>query len=283
MDIIASGSFGSGIHHFGLVIAPLTFSVQILSLLVLLTLFVFVPLSIVGTIARLAGLRSESKSQGTGGLVKSVASRFFMYTLYHLAMFGIWFLLASVLIGHLYQPVPNYIYAGDKPQIAGRAEVALNKEAAKPTMDSRPASPTDSSGITNTESNQLQAPLPNDDGAIPRDYPQTYYPPNVNRITPSLRAYPIRLSDNPYPPYDPIYTKTDILSVTYLLITIYTVLFVSYIAFWAIISTNVMYYLRKHQGKKPFKPTLMLYARLIVWNAVIFGVIALIIHQHALY
>ncbi len=289
MDIIASASVGSTSQGFGLVLAPFTFSVPILSLLVLLTLIIFVPISIIGTLAHLAGLRRGSNGQGSGRLIKPIASRFLLYVLYHVAMFGIWFLLASMLIGNLYLSGTEHIYTSNSVPVSGRAEIALNNRAAIPTgtemADNDAASPTDNTGITNYESNQLRAPVPfptTEDRIVPNEYPSRY-PPNENRILPALRAYPEPLSDNLYPPYDPIYTKSDILGATYLLILIYPLLFVTYVVLWAVASIGFMYYVRKSQGKQPFKPTIMQYTRLAVWNAVIFGLVAVAIHQLALY
>lgn len=225
------------------------------------------PISIIGTLSRLAGLRSGVKV--SGGLFKPVVSRFSVYLLYHLVMFGLWFLLANVLIGRLYQSPTDYS-GTNKPQLYQQ------DEADSATVNRAEIYSSDGTN------NGLRAPEPNEDRMHP----------NKNRLpsAPILEkgvcfrtCEPYSLGSDPYPPYDPIYTKSDILSATYLLILIYPWLFVGYIIIWALFSTNIMYLIRQARGKKPFAPTLKLYIRLTVWNAVIFGIIAGFIHHFALY
>jgi hypothetical protein len=177
-------------QRFGLFIAPLGISVQVLSLLALITLFVFVPVAFLGMLAKIFGVQKSGTELEFRSLVRSLATRFFQCLTYHIVLFGGWFIFANSRIPHLYKPTVT---------------------------------------------------------------------PTSETVTLSATA-----------PFDQIFTKTDILGATYLLVSVYMVGFVIYVLAYAVITVYLMYYLRRFRGRKLFYPKLSNIARLATWNIFIF-------------
>lgn len=85
-----------GPSEAGLAAMPIMAGIGLLQIFIILFLFLFIPIAFIGMILRLLGFRKEGKGGGWRWNLKQSLFRFVKYLLYHVGLFGLWFIILGI-------------------------------------------------------------------------------------------------------------------------------------------------------------------------------------------
>lgn len=75
---------------------PIMAGIGLLQIFIILFLFLFIPIAFIGMILRLLGFKKEGKGEGWRWNLKQALFRFVKYFLYHIGLFGLWFIILGI-------------------------------------------------------------------------------------------------------------------------------------------------------------------------------------------